>query len=559
MSDQQERRQGIIENFRRARSATAAPEGGDLQVWVQPARGDLRYRHVLEQVRAMLMEIEGLGLVADVSDNVAEITGYSREEYIGKTPLFMTHDDDLAEIAKLTQNISGGPPVSAVFRLKHKDGHWIWLETGGVRSFLAPDGTMHAIAFSQDVTERMHAEAVLRESETRYRVVSETSRDLIVETDEEGALTFANPNVLETTGFSMQELFELDTFSLVHPDDLERVSGFFNRVMKEKSEVYYASYRLQCRDGSWIWVETRGISYIRADGQRRFLSVSRDVTEKLRAERERHDLEVRMQQAQKLESLGIMAGGIAHDFNNLLTPILGGAGLALMDLPEDSPVRIRLIRIQGAAQRAAALTNQMLAYAGAESLEIQAVDLSSLVEEIRPLLESASSGKTSIGYELKQNLPLIDADYSQLSQVLMNLLTNATEAVGDGAGLITVRTGISALDDATKFASWVGDLSPGPGVFFEVEDTGRGMDHATAARVFDPFFSTKFTGRGLGLAAALGIVKSHQGAIGIDTALGRGTRCRILLPLTQLADESEPISGPSTADSQGSDSLFSGS
>jgi nitrogen-specific signal transduction histidine kinase/CheY-like chemotaxis protein len=259
------------------------------------------------------------------------------------------------------------------------------------------------------------------------------------------------------------------------------------------------------------------------------------------AERERRDLEARMHQAQKLEGLGVMAGGIAHDFNNLLTPILGDTSLALLDLPADSPLRTRLQRVQAAAHRAATLTNQMLSYAGEESLHVEALNLSTLVEEIGQLLETAASREAVLVYQLQRDLPLIEGDPARLSQVVMNLITNAAEALGDDEGRIIIRTGkVDLAPDDCKIRVIGSELPPGAYVFFEVIDTGCGMDDDTLARIFDPFFTTKFTGRGLGLAAVLGIVRAHRGAIELKSQPQKGTTFRIFLPSTNRRFTRQP-------------------
>jgi signal transduction histidine kinase/CheY-like chemotaxis protein len=289
--------------------------------------------------------------------------------------------------------------------------------------------------------------------------------------------------------------------------------------------------RVFCKDGSWKWVRSVGTHYETASGERRYVEVSRDVDDEVRAEEQRRKLEEKMQQAQRLESLGVMAGGITHDFNNLLTPILGDASLALLDLPLDSPVRIRIEKIQKAAHRAAALTNQMLAYSGQGAALIEPIDLSQLVEEMRQLLEGAVSGKAVLVSDLTDDLPAVEADATQLSQVVMNLITNASEAVEEGAGRIILRTGTVEAEKVDLSSLYgVNELTPGTHVFVEVIDDGCGMDEKTKARIFDPFFTTKFTGRGLGLAAALGIVRSHYGAIEIDSTVGVGTRFKVLIP-----------------------------
>jgi nitrogen-specific signal transduction histidine kinase/CheY-like chemotaxis protein len=255
-----------------------------------------------------------------------------------------------------------------------------------------------------------------------------------------------------------------------------------------------------------------------------------DITDRVEAEQSRREIEERMQQAQKLEGLGVMAGGIAHDFNNLLTPILGDTSLALLDLPPDSPVRARLQKVQKAAHRAAALTHQMLTYAGEESLHVEVLNLSRLVQEMAQLLETAASREAILVYDLASALPPIEGDAARVSQIVMNLITNASEAL-EGEGRITLRTGVAELDAADLGRMVLGsELAAGRYAFVEVADTGCGMDPEIRARIFDPFFTTKFTGRGLGLAAVIGIVRAHQGAVELESEPGRGTRFRVYFP-----------------------------
>jgi nitrogen-specific signal transduction histidine kinase/CheY-like chemotaxis protein len=266
------------------------------------------------------------------------------------------------------------------------------------------------------------------------------------------------------------------------------------------------------------------------------LEVSRDITREVQREEERLEFARQMQEAQRLESLGVMAGGITHDFNNLLTPILGGAELALLDLSNDSPIRPRIEQIRRAAQRAAALTKQLLAYSGQGPVLVEPLSASRFVEEMGQLLEGTVSGKAALIYDLADDLPPVEADIAQLSQVVMNLITNAAEAVREGAGRITLRTGIVEAEKVERrYVVGNSESMAGSYVFFEVVDDGCGMEVETQAKIFDPFFTTKFTGRGLGLAAVLGIVRSHDGFIEIDSEVGRGTRFRVLFPAAERA------------------------
>ena len=259
----------------------------------------------------------------------------------------------------------------------------------------------------------------------------------------------------------------------------------------------------------------------------------RDLTDRVRAEEERRRLETQMQHVQKLESLGVLAGGIAHDFNNLLVGILGHAGLALSEVPPGSPACERITQLQIAAQRAAELTNQMLAYSGKGRFDVQPTDLSAVVEEMANLLRAAVAKNARLHLEIARDLPAFQGDAGQIRQVIMNLITNASDAIGAASGRIDVVTGqMSATREYLRDACVGSDLPGGEFVFAEVRDSGCGMDEATMNRIFDPFFTTKFSGRGLGLAAALGIVRSHRGAIKIASAPGKGTTFRVLLPAT---------------------------
>jgi signal transduction histidine kinase/ActR/RegA family two-component response regulator len=259
----------------------------------------------------------------------------------------------------------------------------------------------------------------------------------------------------------------------------------------------------------------------------------REMTERAASEEARRAIEAKVLEVQKLESLGVLAGGIAHDFNNLLVAIMGNAGLALLDLPEDSPARESIVDVEIASRRAGELARQMLAYSGRSRSRIEPVELSDLVRELLTLLQ-VSIGK---GVILRLQLPaepiVVDADASQLRQVVMNLVINAADAIGDRSGTVTIRVGrldatASELADAHPDAG----LASGHYATLEVADTGIGMDRATQERIFDPFFTTKFTGRGLGLAAVLGIVRGHGGALRVYSEVGKGSTFRVSLPLS---------------------------
>jgi signal transduction histidine kinase/ActR/RegA family two-component response regulator len=288
--------------------------------------------------------------------------------------------------------------------------------------------------------------------------------------------------------------------------------------------------------------------------------VARDVTERktaeqnaLRAEEERRKLELSVLQAQKLESLGVLAGGIAHDFNNLLTGILANADLSLRELSPNSPARGFLEDVVLASRRAADLCHQMLAYSGKGRFVIQPISLNELVSEMGQLLSVSTSKKATLTHTLAPDLPSVMADATQIRQVVMNLITNASEALGDGEGTMALRTGALSCD-RDYFADAIGDSKqhvPGRYVFLEVSDTGAGMDAETLGRIFDPFFSTKFAGRGLGLATVLGIVRGHKGALKVFSEPGKGTTFRVLLPAHGAPAESAEAAAVAARDVSG--------
>ncbi|HRF62228.1 MAG TPA: ATP-binding protein [Candidatus Competibacter sp.] len=261
-----------------------------------------------------------------------------------------------------------------------------------------------------------------------------------------------------------------------------------------------------------------------------FLAVT-DITERKWAEEKRLQLERQMQQIQKLESLGVLAGGIAHDFNNLLTVILGNASLALDELPPVTPARDSLRSIEETSLRAAELCRQMLAYSGKGQCVIENIRLRELIGEMISLLKASISKKAILNLNLRDSLPSLRGDPSQIRQVIMNLVINASEALDEHGGAITISTGIMECSREYLSEAFLDEsLTEGSYVWLEISDTGCGMDKETQRRIFEPFFTTKFTGRGLGLSAVLGIVRAHKGALRVYSEQGRGTAFKVLFP-----------------------------
>jgi PAS domain S-box-containing protein len=328
---------------------------------------------------------------------------------------------------------------------------------------------------------------------------------------------------------------------LIHPDDAPDVQSAIDRA-RETRTSYIGSYRLRRPDGVERWIASRGRFFYDADDRPvRAAGTLTDVTDRVEAardrqvsERERARLEEQLRQAQKLESLGVLAGGIAHDMNNLLVPILGNASIAKSSAIPGSDLEATIADIETAAQRAAELTRQLLAYSGKGRFVVQAVDLSALVREMTALLQTTIPKVATLRLDLAEGLPPIQGDATQLRQVVMNLLTNAADALEGKPGAICLSTGMVRSDESELSTMYLADaLPPGDCVYLDVSDSGCGMAHETIRRIFDPFFTTKFTGRGLGLAATLGIMRSHRGAVRVDSTVGEGSTFRVVFPASE--------------------------
>jgi PAS domain S-box-containing protein len=386
----------------------------------------------------------------------------------------------------------------------------------------------------EEIAERHRVEQELRVSEERWRNLSELSSDMsyavVVEPDGSLTLEWITQAVSRITGYSIDEINQRGWRSLLHPEDADKMESHLSPALE--GETPAVEGRIIARDGAirWLSVHVKG-ARSPVDGKLRVLGAIRDITEARQAEEAQRHLETQLQQAQKLESLGILAGGIAHDFNNLLAVILSSETLASSDAQAGSRQAKQLARIRSAAKHAEALTQQMLTYSGRASVSLKSLDLSELVEEMRELLEASTSKKCQMEISLEPDGTMVEGDSTQLRQVIMNLVTNASDSLQNRPGRVVVRTGRTSVD-AEDLAGSVGhaDVSAGDYVYLQVADTGVGMKEEVSGRIFEPYFSTKLSGRGLGLATVLGIVRGHRGAIKLVTEPGHGTTFRVLLP-----------------------------
>jgi signal transduction histidine kinase/CheY-like chemotaxis protein len=426
-----------------------------------------------------------------------------------------------------------------------------------------PDGTIVWTGVLIDVTDLKDAEARRREaaeaiarSETWMRAALSGAKMLGWDLDLVANKWATTVDIPDFYGVPRGPDYTNPEVSLaaVHPDDVPMVLAGRQRAIESGELMAYEFRgRVPSPDGFPRWFLTRGQVLRDEHGKPiHLLAITLDITERKRAEVERAALDQKLLDAQKWESLGVLAGGIAHDFNNILTVILGSAGLARKGLSQHSPIITYLDQIEQASRRAADLCRQLLAYAGRGHIPAGTTDLNQLVKSSTALLGLPASKSTAVHFALTASLPDVRADPAQVRQVLVNLVMNAAEAVGDTSGEIVIRTRMVEIDSTPPVGY---HLPPLPGCYAElsVTDTGPGIPAEIKSRIFDPFFTTKFAGRGLGLSAVLGIMRAHDGAIRVNTAPG-STTVEVLWPVVTDSRQAT-IATTHTAPARGSAGL----
>jgi PAS domain S-box-containing protein len=384
-----------------------------------------------------------------------------------------------------------------------------------------------------------HTQQLLDESERRFRVWLENSPVCTKILDLDLRLQYMSQAGIDGLKVTNVEQYYGEPFplSVYSPQVQAEILSDLKRVLEE-GVVANRETPATTLDGEEIWFYSTFVPVKDDSGEIEYIiAVSTDISDRKKIEEERALLERRVQHAQKLESLGVLSGGIAHDFNNILMSILGNADLALDTLSPLSPARRNILEVERASRRAADLAKQMLAYSGKGHFIVEPIHLGEFVKEMARLLEVSISKKVELHYNLSQDLPTFGGDTTQIRQVIMNLITNASDSIGDDTGAISLSTGVMECD--SKFLNNVNEvylagltepLEPGSYLYVEVQDTGCGMGEETLGKIFDPFYSTKFTGRGLGMSAVLGIVRGHKGAIQITSELGKGSCFRVFFP-----------------------------
>jgi PAS domain S-box-containing protein len=461
----------------------------------------------------------------EISAECARLHGLSpdhppltHEDWLG-----LIHPDDWDRLnALLRESLEQTHIWDAEFRVVWLDGTVHWLLAKG-QVYLDDSGQPVRMAgVSLDITQRKQAEAALAESEGRFRNMADSAPVMMWVAGPDKVLTFFNKTWLGFVGRTMEQELNNGWVESVHPDDRDRCFASYASAFDAR-ENFHIEYRLRRSDGAYRWVLCCGVPRFAPGGAfAGYIGSDIDLTDLRRVQEESFA-------GQKLETLGVLAGGIAHDFNNLLGSILVDAELAEEEVAAGLSPGEHIQRIKAETIRAAEVVRELMIYSGQEKAELEPVDLSRLVEEMLKLLKVSISKHASLKTDLPKDLQPVRGNATQLRQIVMNLIINASEALAEKDGVITVSTSLVAGGQKVTSTGAKG-LPGGNSLRLEVSDTGCGMDEAQKARIFDPFFTTKFAGRGLGLAVVHGIVSAHGGTINVVSAPGQGSCFEILLP-----------------------------
>lgn len=491
-----------------------------------------RTRAILDTVVDGIITIDIDGIVESFNRAAERIFGYRADEVVGRNvsmlmpPPYRDEHDGYLRAFRTTGEariIGIGRTVEGL----RKDGSTFPMELAVGETKLADRPIFTGIV--RDISEQVEAERAESEMRERMRAVFETAVDGIVVISASGIVEQMNPAAERLFGYAAHEVVGRNVSMLMpEPYTSEHDSYLQNYLETGVPKIIGIGREVTGlrKDGQTFPMDL-AVSEVRLQDRVLFTGIVRDISERKRTE-------AALREAQKLDSLGVLAGGIAHDFNNLLVGIIGNAGLALDDLPPESPARATIREIETIGKRAADLAHQMLAYSGKSRLTVEPISMNNVVQEMTHLLSATIRKGVVVRYNLSPRLPLTEADPTQIRQVVMNLVINASDAIGDRSGTITISTGVMRADRTYLREAYLPpDLAEGGYVFMEVSDTGTGMTPEIKEKIFDPFFTTKFTGRGLGLAVVLGVIRGHRGALKVYSEPGHGTTFRVLFPISE--------------------------
>ena len=499
-----------------------------------------QFRLMIEHAPEGILMADSDGLIVLANAQLGHFFGYQPEELVGK-PLELLIPETLRKLHERHRTHYAEDPqgrrmgAGRELVALHRDGRSIPIEVG--LSPIQLGGRRLAIAFVNDITLRKQAEASRRASEALFRTSFEHAGIGMAVLAPDGHWLEANRALCEMLGYSEEVLRQMKIHDLTHSEDQHVDRDLFPRLLTGEVPVLRVETRYRHASGEYVWVRLNSVAVRDEEGHPlQFISQLENITDLKRAEAERREIESKMIETAKLESLGVLAGGIAHDFNNILTGILGYASLGSAEVTVDSPFAETFGHIEQAAVRASDLCKQMLAYAGRAPSQTQVADLGVLLQGTTDLVRHSIGPNIELSFDIAQGLPQVEVDGSQIRQVLMNLMINAAEAIGERQGRIACRCFSQHVDEDYLLSHKpVPLLTEGDYLAVEVEDSGSGIKPENLKRIFEPFFTTKFTGRGLGLAATQGIMRSHRGGLEVRSKVNVGTTFKLLLPVATAA------------------------
>ncbi len=491
------------------------------------------YRVVVENSHDMVAVLDPMGRFVFASPSYEQVLGYSPDELVGVSPISLVHPGDVQRASDALRQVVTSQNAAVVeLRMRHKRGNWVFVE-GTTTSVLHEDGQLRSILMSfRDISERRIAEEELREAEARYRLLVE-QLPLVTYISVPGTSrrwVYLSPQLEEMLGYKASDwTSDFNNYlQAIHPDDRARTTS--ERAAATGKGRIAIEYRLIAADGRTVWVRDDAVVVRDLSGKPLYVQgYLLDISAERQAEAERRQLEAQLLHSQKMEAIGRLAGGIAHDFNNLLTAITGYSELIISELEPDSSLSRDAEEIKNAAEQAAAMTQQLLAFSRRQVLQPALLNPNEVIEHMEKLLRRLIGEHIELVTELSEDVDSIRSDRSQIEQVMMNLVVNARDAMPDG-GRIMIETGNVEVD--TGRAAALG-LEPGRYVMASVADSGSGMDDETMTHIFEPFFTTKGQGEGtgLGLATVHGIVEQSNGAIQVTSNVGEGSEFRVYLPV----------------------------
>jgi PAS domain S-box-containing protein len=507
-------------------------------------------RTLLESANSIIIRWDNQGVIRYINEFGLLFFGYSQEELLNQSVMMIVPNIEGhtgREMTELINNVLRFPDqnTNVLNENIRKDGKSVWVNWTNKAIFDEQGDVQEILAIGNDITAQKEAQDALRASEKRFRtlyrsMIQSMALHEIICDDDGNPVDYrfldVNPAFENLLGKTAKEIIGKTVLEILPKTEAHWIETY-GKVALGGEPYHFENYSKELDRHFDV------VSYSPEKAQ--FVVIVTDITAHVRMREKSRELEEKMFQAQKLESLGVLAGGIAHDFNNILMSVMGNANLAMKRLAAESPAMENIRQIDSATSRAAELARQMLAYSGKGSFVVETLNIDKLVQEMIHILQVSISKHAVLRFNFNPNLPAVDVDATQLRQVIMNLVINASEAIGERSGVIAISTGAMDCDRDYLQSTYLDEeLTEGLYVFFEVADTGCGMDRYTLDHMFDPFFSTKFTGRGLGMAAVLGIVRGHKGAVKAYSEVDKGTTFKVLLPASTRPETLYDLQNP---------------